>query len=196
MNRTLKSVLSLFAAIAALLVLAPAGAAQPDQKPAQDDVTIMGIGEATGILQAPTWIRFRPNPLYGEHLELNFGTDIATICKDWGTDGETWNLVLDHDKKFVGWTHAYNLSVKSQRWCSDIGQSTALHAEYNPAWVHLYPKEDWAYDVVANANNLATLCWVTNGGIYWDIVLAHNTNTVGFTHSSYLVNAGSRTNCS
>lgn len=34
----------------------------------QDDVSVMGVGDATTIRFDPTWIRFRPNPWNGEHL--------------------------------------------------------------------------------------------------------------------------------
>lgn len=61
MNRVRNAVLSTLAMADAPLTSSVTGSAQ-------DDVSVMGVGDATTIRFDPTWIRFRPNPWNGEHL--------------------------------------------------------------------------------------------------------------------------------
>ncbi|MFI6095870.1 hypothetical protein ACIA8G_09980 [Lentzea sp. NPDC051213] len=184
----LKSVLSACLVAASLLVMSPAGSAQ-NQKPAQDDISIMGIGRATQVRFAETWIRFRPNPYNGEHLITRPGHDVATICWVMGADGKLWDMVFDHNQKYIGWTHEENLTVTSSTWCNSFGRGTTLNG--TTAWVHLAPYEDWAHEVVHEGNNLASVCYYQQtANKRWDVVLEHGAdnklNRVGLTYSSYL----------
>jgi hypothetical protein len=192
LNRTFKAVLSTLLTVAALLTWSTPGSAQrsPQRSP-QGGVTAMGIGDATSIKFDPTWIRFRPNPRNGEHLELRPGTDVATICWQRGDDGKLWNLVIDHDRTFAGWTHAENLWKTSNNACTSIGEKSGISR--NPeAWVRLHPKDSWAHESIYRQHDIATICTVYGERGEWDLILDHDNRVAGFMPNEYLDEISSR----
>ncbi|MFD9697634.1 hypothetical protein [Lentzea sp. NPDC059081] len=180
MRRTLRSALALMAAAATLLVTA-----RPS--PAQDEPVGLAMERHTDVKYDPTWIRFRPNPYNGEHLNTYPGNGHRTYCYAGGTDDERWELVYDGWQKFAGWTHAYNLTYTAFDHCDQVGTETDLTLDV--AWVHLAPHEDWAYEPVYRSSNLYALCYyrVSESSTRWELVVDRsNGYRAGFTYASYL----------
>lgn len=157
-------------ATAAALAVIPAAAAHA------------GVGNGTWLNQPSAWVHFLPT-VGSDHLTIVQGHDIAAVCKVTDSGGVTWDLVLDHNLDYAGYTFASYLNSPANQWCTQAGTQSHI---IKTAWAHLHPDASWEYQVMNLGDPISVMCsrqyWNSNTAqwVWWDLVVDHNTNMTGF----------------
>ncbi|MFJ9694033.1 hypothetical protein [Kitasatospora sp. NPDC101183] len=190
MRNVFKPALALAAlALATATSLAPAASAA-EQRPAvtAGSANITGVGNGSGLIPSldSAWVHFLPNYDSG-HLVVNRGDDIAAVCRVW-SNGAAWDLVLDHNKSFAGYTLESYLTVPSTTDCGVIGTPGTVTTQ---TWVHLYPHADWGYLVANPGDTVAPICSLyntdTDGRVHlFDLVVDRTNQIAGFAWDSVI----------
>ena len=157
-------------ATAAALAVIPAAAAHA------------GVGNGTWLNQPWAWVHFAPT-VVSDHLTIVQGDDIAAVCKVNDSAGATWDLVVDHNLDYAGYTAASYLDSPAGVWCSQAGIPTHL---VESAWAHLHPDATWEHQVLSSGDPVSVMCsrqfWDPTVGqwLWWDLVVDQNTNITGY----------------
>ncbi|MFE6049317.1 hypothetical protein ACFQ6N_01005 [Kitasatospora sp. NPDC056446] len=199
MRNIVKPALALAAlALATATTVAAPAASAAEQKPAaapaaaagrtHTDATanLDGVGVGTQLIPSldSAWVHFLPT-YDSEHLVVNRGHDIATVC--WvSRGGEIWDLVLDHNLTYAGYTLESYLTNPSTTWCGSVGTAGTVTTQ---TWVHLYPRADWGYMVANPGDSVAPMCSVsridTDGQWHvFDLVVDRTNQIAGFAWDS------------